>query len=269
MVSTTLVSPNIIKPKLRRSIPFGAPYVYAYRYEKLIHDSQSLIGSIGSCDSIRGSSGAFRDVDVPIADESTSYGSISSILFSVDKQSMTSDECSYSFSLSSNSFLSEGYFPLTSVIDQARQDSAIDISHNTYWSFDGRFMSRHAGLDYKGRFFSHATSTSARGVTSHDDLPYQSLQTAHEDLSGYIRATTKDYCETNVATALFNQLETTLNSESDDFSTSTQYDFMVKLLPPKKGKAVTNGRKVARVRRWLRKLNPSSALVRSLISPAA
>ena len=79
MVSTTLVSPNIIKPKLRRSIPFGAPYVYAYRYEKLIHDSQSLIGSIGSCDSIRGSSGAFRDVDVPIADESTSYGSISSI----------------------------------------------------------------------------------------------------------------------------------------------------------------------------------------------
>ena len=128
-------------------------------------------------------------------------------------------------------------------------------------------MSRHAGLDYNGRTFPQdAKSTSARAVTSHNDMPNQSLQTTDEDLSGDVRTTTKDYCDTNVATTLRHQLETTLSSESDDLSTSTQYDLTVRLLP--KG-GTTNEHKVARIRKWLSKLNPTSSLVRSMNSPAA
>ncbi len=274
MVTTTLVSPNTIKPKLRRSIPFGAPHTYAYGYEKLSNEneseSQSLIGSISLCDSICARHCAPHDVDAPVADNFTSGGSISSVLFSVDNQSRerdSSDECSYSYSLCSNSLLSEGHPSLTSIVKQKRENNTLDTSDYSNWSFVVSFMSRHAGLDYNGRTFPQdATSTSARAVTSHNDMPNQSLQTTDEDLSGDVRTTTKDYCDTNVATTLRHQLETTLSSESDDLSTSTQYDLTVRLIP--KG-GTTNEHKVARIRKWLSKLNPTSSLVRSMNSPAA
>eukprot|EP00985_Skeletonema_marinoi_P035057 scaffold45505_cov146-Skeletonema_marinoi.AAC.1 len=116
MVSTKLLStlsPSTIlpKPRLRRSIPFGS-YANAYGYEKLSNEdeSKSLIGSINSynsCSSSSSSSGGTLH-DGPADDESTAVCSVSSVVFSVGDQSMSSDECSYSYSLCSTSFLARG-----------------------------------------------------------------------------------------------------------------------------------------------------------------
>ena len=251
-----------------RSIPFGSPYahtIYGYGYEKLSNEneSQSLIDSISisSYDSICASSCAVYGVgvDVPAGDDFTTVGSISSVLFSVGVHSISSDECSYSYSLCSNSSNSGGYSSLTSVNQCGEDGDTLDTSDYSNWSFDVSFMSRHAGLDYNGRILPQdgtSTSTRATAVTSREQ---EVLEDVH---------ISKDCYDTkNVITSCHQQLEKVFDSDANSDGLSTTSGIGIKLLPPKDCNA--DEHKEHRVRKWLRKRNPVSALVRSRTSPAA
>ena len=254
-----------MKPKLRRSIPFGA-LSGAYGYEKLTNENLSLLGSIGSHDSFDGNDGAFKDQDVPAAntddfsavvdDKSLAVGSISSVLFSVEKLSISSNDCSYSYSLRSNAIP-----PLSrrtpSHTEHRGEGGTIDSAALSDLSSDTTtFMSRHSGLDLPPE----STSSSATAfIPSQHVMPIESLQTAHEDLSG------KGH-EKIVSTKLHKQLETTFSSDIDNIS--AQSDLAARPLPPDEVN-FAHERKGRQVRKWLMKLNPFSAPIRSLISPAA
>ena len=279
MVSTKLLPlpTSTIKPKLMRSIPFGSPYahtIFGYGYEKLRNEneSQSLIDSISisSFDSICASSCAVYgvDVDVPAGDDFTAVGSISSVLFSVGVHSMSSDECSYSYSLCSNSSNSGGYSSLTSVNQCGEDGATLDTSDYSNWSFDVSFMSRHAGLDYNGRILpkdKDATSSIKASITSHDDMPHESLQRTDEELLEDVRIS-KDFCDLKlVTTSCHQQLEKTFDSEADSDGLSSSGIVLL----PHKDMSNADEHKEHRMRKWLRKRNPVSALVRSRTSPAA
>eukprot|EP00984_Skeletonema_dohrnii_P015855 scaffold6945_cov80-Skeletonema_dohrnii-CCMP3373.AAC.6 len=233
MVSAKLptLSRSTILPKLmlRRSIPFGSSYAYeAYGYEKLSNENenQSLIASMNLYDSYCSSSsnGPLHDVDVPANDNFTVVGSVSSVLFSVDSQSMSynDNECSYSYSLCSDPYLGRG--PSRAPLKQRGEDGGIiDTADYSNCMFD-KSMSRNAGLDYNGR-------------------------TLPKDANSSVKATIE-----NVGAITCHQLERTFDSDiNDDFSTPA------KLLPGNI-RSVTDGRKEHRVRKWLKRLNPISAL---------
>eukprot|EP00984_Skeletonema_dohrnii_P012369 scaffold5001_cov112-Skeletonema_dohrnii-CCMP3373.AAC.11 len=266
MVSTKLLStlsPSTIlpKPRLRRSIPFGSSYANAYGYEKLSNEdeSKSLIDSINSYDSCSSSSSGGTLRGGPADDDSTAVCSVSSILFSIADQSMSSDECSYSYSLSSNSFLARGPSSRAPVKQYGEDGDTIDTSDYSNCTFDLSFMSRHAGLDYNGRTppkDTKATSVKATTVSS-DDMPREPLHHNDEDILEGARIVKEHF-----RAITCHQLEKTFDSDIDeDLSTSA------KLLPGRI-RSVEDEHKRHRVRKWLRRRNPVSALMR-LASPAA
>jgi hypothetical protein len=233
----------------------------------------SLIRSISLYDKICSSHCARHDVDVPAADDFTAAGSISSALFSVEN--LSSDECSYSYSLRSDSFPTRESSYQTHFKQFEEDGGTIDTSGYSGSSFDVKFMSRHAGLDldYNGQTLpKDASSTSSASIkaviASHDDIPQEFLQSTHKNFLENVRIT-KDYGGTIVVTTSCQQqqLEKTFDSsDSDDLSTSD--NTTVKLLPPK-DIVIADERKGNRVGRWLRRRNPLSALVRSMTTPAA
>jgi hypothetical protein len=262
MVSTKLlpvVSPYTIKPKLRRSIPFGMPYAHVcdngYGYEKLTNESQSLLCAITLYDSFRGDSD--DDAGVPAAKDSISVaGSISSVLFSVDKDSISSGECSYSYSLCSTAIRAKAMYSPTST-EQCRKvnHGTLDLSGYSDLSSDITFMSRHAGLDYNGR-------------TRPQDSNSTGASNGVHKMCAQIITTTMDGCATNVATKLSNeQLEATFSSDDSESFTS---DLMAEPLSSEEISS-TNERKAPKLgRKWLMKFNRRfSAPARSMNSPAA
>ena len=275
MVSTKLlpvVSPYTIKPKLRRSIPFGMPYAHVYDnrygYEKLTNESQSLLCAITLYDSFCGGSDEVDDVGFPAAKDNISVaGSISSVLFSVDKDSISSGECSYSYSLCSNAIRAKGtyaYSPTSTEQCRKVNHGALDLSGYSDLSSDITFMSRHAGLDYTGRTHpQNSISTSA----SNDVHKMCAQTTADKCLSrDNIITRAMDGCATKVATKLSNQLEATFSSDDSESSTS---DMMAK--PLSSEETSFTKRKASKVgRKWLMKFNRRfSAPSRSMNSPAA
>ena len=273
MVSTKLlpvVSPYTIKPKLRRSIPFGMPYAHVYDngygYEKLTNESQSLLCAITLYDSFCGDKGEVDDVGFPAAKDDISVaGSISSVLFSVDKDSISSGDCSYSYSLYSNATRAKGTYSPTST-EQCRKVNigTLDLSGYSDLSSDITFMSRHAGLDYNGR----TRSQDSNSTGASNDAHKMCAQTSTDNrLLGDTITTTLDGCATKVATKLSNHLEATFSSDDSDSSTS---DLTAKPLSSEEI-GFTNKRKTSKVgRKWLMKLNRRfSAPARSMNSPAA
>jgi len=266
MVSTKLLrtlSPSTIlpKPRLRRSIPFGSSYANAYGYEKLSNEdeSKSLIGSINSYDSCISSSSGGTLHDVPADDDSTAVCSVSSVLFSIADQSMSSDECSYSYSLCSKSFLKRGSSSRAPFKQYGEDGNTIDTSDYSNCTFDLSFMSRHAGLDYNGRTPPRDTTSSVKATTlSSDDMPREPLPHNDEDILEGARIVKEHF-----RAITCHQLEKTFDSDIDeDLSTSA------KLLPGSI-RSVEDEHKRHSVRKWLRRRNPVSALMRSLTSPAA
>jgi len=265
MVSTKLlpvVSPYTIKPKLRRSIPFGMPaHVYdnGYGYEKLTNESQSLLCAITLYDSFCGGSDEVDDVDFPAAKDNISVaGSISSVLFSVDKDSISSSgECSYSYSLCSNAIRAKGtyaYSPTSTEQCRKVNHGTLDLSGHSGLSSDITFMSRHAGLDYTSR--TRPQDSNSTGAPN--DVHKMCAQVITTTMDGYA---------TNVATKLRNELEATFSSDDSESSTS---DLMAKPLSSE-DISFTNKRKASKVgRKWLMKFNRRfSAPARSMNSPAA
>lgn len=263
MVSTKLlpvVSPYTIKPKLRRSIPFGMPYAHVYDngygYEKLANESQSLLCAITLYDSFCGDSE--KDVGVPAAnkDNISVAGSISSVLFSVDKDSISSGECSYSYSLCSNAIRAkEAYAYSPTSTEQCRKvnHGALDLSGYSDLSSDITFMSRHAGLDYTGRTRPQDSNSTGASNDVHK-------------MCAQVITTTMDRCATNVATKLSNELEATFSSDDSESSTSN-----LTAKPLSSEEISFTKRKASKVgRKWLMKFNRRfSAPARSMNSPAA
>ena len=234
-------------------------YDNGYGYEKLTNESQSLLCSITLYDSFCGGSGEVDDVGVPAAKDNISVaaGSISSVLFSVDKDSISSGECSYSYSLCSNAIRAKGtyvYSPISTEQCRKANHGALDLSGYSDLSSDITFMSRHAGLDYTGR--THPQDSNATGAPN--DVHKMCAQ---------VIATTMDRCATNVATKLSNDLEATFSSDDSESSTP---NLTAKPLSSEENN-FTNKRKTARVgRKWLMKFNRRfSAPARSMNSPAA
>ena len=265
MVSTKLlpvVSPYTIKPKLRRSVPFGMPYAHVYDngygYEKLTNESQSLLCSITLYDSFCGGSGEVNDVGVPAAKDNISVaGSVSSVLFSVDKDSIFSGECSYSYSLCSNAIRAKetyAYSPTSTEQCRKVNHGALDLSGYSDLSSDITFMSRHAGLDYTGRTRPQDSNSTGAPNDVHK-------------MCAQVITTTRDRCATDVATKLSNDLEATFSSDDSESSTP---NLTAKPLSSEEI-SLTNQRKTSKVgRKWLMKLNRRfSAPARSMNSPAA
>ena len=278
MVSTkllpTLYSNTILlKPRLRRSMSmsFGLSYFYsyshAYGYKKLSNEceSQSLIDSINSSNII------LCGVAGPADDDSKTVDSVFSILFSVGDQSITSSSCtggcSYSYSLCSDKIIQR---PRPPVKEHGGEDGfgTIDTSDYTNCTFDLRLMSRHAGLDYNGRSLPKAkvsTSPIKPTVASHVNTQHFSLQSSHD---ADIMEGARIVKEQLGVIARRQVLEKTFDSdidEDEDLPTSAQ----AQLLTGKVGSISDDERKGHRVRKWLRRRNPMSSLVRSLNSPAA
>ena len=276
MVSTKLppvVSPYTIKPKLRRSIPFGMTYAHVYDnrygYEKLTNEIQSLLCAITLYASFCGGSDEVDDVGFPAAKDNISVaGSISSVLFSVDKDSISSGECSYSYSLCSNAIRSKGtyaYSPTSTEQCRKVNHGALDLSGYSDLSSDITFMSRHAGLDYTGR--THPQDSNDATGASSDVHKMCAQTTAGEGLSRDNITTTMDGYATKVATKLSNDLEATFSS---DVSESSTPNLTAKPLSSEENN-FTNKRKTSKVgRKWLMKFNRRfSAPARSMNSPAA
>lgn len=263
MVSAKLLpavssSPNSIlgRPMFMRHITFGSSFAYAYGYQKLDEEpeSRSLSGS-GSNESSCSSSSVLGEVDVASDDDSSSVGSISSVMFSVGEQSTSSDECSYSYSLCFNSFLPKKSSP-------GEDFGTIDTSDYSNSTFDLSFMSRHAGLDYNGRTLppaKDAASSTKANIASHQDLHHECRQ--HDtDLFEGARLVKEHLSITSTCP----QLEKTFDSsdvEEDLLSTPT-------MRSPGNIRGVSNVRKGQRLRNLLRRGNPVSAIIR-LTSPAA
>ncbi len=267
MVSTKFLptlSPNMPKPKLRRSIPFGSTYANVYGYEKLSNE-YDMNGSMKSCDSynsgIGSGNGTVNDVDVLADDDSITDDSVFSVLFPVGDQSISSDECSYSYSLSSDPSRARKS-SRTHFKKYSEDGVTIDTSDYSNCTFDLSFMSRHAGLDYNGRIPpkpKDGTPSSIIGVNnpSRVDLPKEALSHNDEDILEGARII-KEHLR---AIACHQQLEKTFDSDIDeDLSTSSS----AMLLP-----SLSNERKGHRARKWLRRRKSMSSLMRSLTSPAA
>jgi len=199
---------------------------------------------------------AADDVCVPAAKDDISVaGSISSVLFSVDKDSISSSgECSYSYSLCSNAIRAKATYSPTST-EQCRKvnHGTLDLSGHSGLSSDITFMSRHAGLDYTSR--TRPQDSNSTGAPN--DVHKMCAQVITTTMDGYA---------TNVATKLRNELEATFSS--DDSESSTTY---LTAKPLSKEINFTNKRKTSKVgRKWLMKFNRRfSAPARSMNSPAA
>ena len=247
------------------SMSFGLsyfyPYSHAYGYEKLSNEceNQSLIDSINNSNII------LCGVTGPADDDSKTVDSVFSILFSVGDQSITSScagGCSYSYSLCSDKIIQP---PVKK--HGGDEFCTIDTSDYSNCTFDLRLMSRHAGLDYNGRSLPKAkvsTSPIKPTVASHVDTQHDSLQSCHDaDIMEGARIVKEQLGVTTRRQVLEKTFESDID-EDEDLPTSAQ----AQLLP---GKASTSDdeRKGYRVRKWLRRRNPMSSLVRSLNSPAA
>ena len=260
MVTTKLL-PILPKPRLKGSFTFGSPYAHAYGYEKLSneYDNQSLIDSIKSCDFGSSSNVTLYGVAATADDDSTAVDSVFSVLFSVGDQSMC--ECSFSYSLSSDTILVRG--PHRPSFKNLGEDFVtIDTSDYSNCTFDLRLRSRHAGLDYNGRTLPKVSTSPIKStIASRDDMPHGSLQSSHDaDILEGARIV-KEHLG---VIACRQVLEKTFDSDIDeDLSTSAQ------LLPGGKVGSVSDERKGYRVRKWLRRRNPMSYLMSSLTSPAA
>jgi len=134
----------------------------------LENDSQSLVGSSNLYDSICDSHRTLH-VDVSTAadddddDDFSSVGSISA-LFSVDNQSMPSDDCSFNYSLCSDSFSTRARGPSSQALFIFRQffDKDSGTINTLDFDYNNCAMLRHAGLDYKSRTLPNdAISTSS------------------------------------------------------------------------------------------------------------
>ena len=240
-------------------------YDNGYGYEKLTNESQSLLCAISLYDSFCGGSDEVDDVGFPAAKDNISVaGSISSVLFSVDKDSISSGECSYSYSLCSNTIRAKGMYSPTST-EQCRKvnQGTLDLSGYSDLSSDITFMSRHAGLDYNGRTRPQDSNSAGASNGVHKMC---AQTTTDEELSRDIITTTMDGCATKVATKLSNQLEATFSS--DDSESSTTY---LTAKPLSEEISFTNKRKTSKVgRKWLMKFNRRFlAPARSMNSPAA
>ena len=174
---------------------------------------------------------------------------------------MSSDECSYSYSLCSTSFLARGPSSRTPFKKYGEDGDTIDTSDYSNCTFDLSFMSRHAGLDYNGRAPPKDTTSSNTDkptTTSSGDIPHEPLPHNDEDILEGARIVKEHF-----RAVTCHQLEKTFDSDIDeDLSTSA------KLLPGSI-RSVEDEHKRHRVRKWLRRRNPVSALMRSLTSPAA
>ena len=195
-------------------MPYAHVYDNGYGYQRLTNESQSLLCAITLYDSFCGDSE--KDVGVPAAnkDDISVAGSISSVLFSVDKDSISSGECSYSYSLCSNAIRSKGtyaYSPTSTEQCRKVNHGALDLSGYSDLSSDITFMSRHAGLDYTGR--THPQDSNATGASS--DVHKMCAQTTTDEGLSRDSITTRamDGCATKVATKLSNQLEATFSSD--------------------------------------------------------
>ena len=219
-------------------------------------------GSTKSCDSYNSGSGngAVNDVDVPADDESITDDSVFSVLFPVGDQSISSDECSYSYSLSSDP--SHARKSSRTPFKKYSEDGVtIDTSDYSNCTFDLSFISRHAGLDYNGRIppkpKDGTSSIIEANIPSRVDLPKEALSHNDEDILEGARII-KEHLR---AIACHQQLEKTFDSDIDeDLSTSSS----AMLLP-----SLSNERKGLRARKWLRHRKSMSSLMRSLTSPAA
>lgn len=219
-------------------------------------------GSMKSYDSYgSGSNGMLGDVDVTADDDdSTAADSVFSVFFSVGDQSMSSDECSYSYSLSSDPFP-----PKKPSRSPSKKCVTIDTSDYSDSTFDLSYMSRHAGLDYNGRITptqKDGTSSIKTNIPSRDDLPKEALSRNDEDILEGARII-KEHLR---AISCHQQLEKTFDSdiidEDEDMSISAK-------LLPRNISSVSDERKGYRVGKWLRCRKPKSARRRSLASPAA
>lgn len=227
-------------------MPYAHVYDKGYGYEKLTNESQSLLCAITLYDSFCDGSG--DDISVTAdKDDISVAGSISSVLFSVDKDSISSGECSYSYSLCPNAIRAKATYSPTST-EQCKKANigTVDLSGYSDLSSDVTFMSRHAGLDYNGR--THSQDCNSIGASND----------AHKMCRDFI-TTTMDGCANKVAAAL-----------SSDGSESSTSDLTAKPLSSEEI-SFTNKRTTSKVgRKWLMKFNRRfSAPARSMNSPAA
>lgn len=250
MVSTKRLptySPNTPKPKLRRSIPFGFTYAHAYGYEKLSNEYDMDV---------------LDDVNVAADDDITAADSVFSVFFSVGDQSMSPDECSYSYSLSSDFDPFHAREP--SRTPSKKYSVTIDTSDYSNCTFDLSYMSRHAGLDYNGLVppkQKDGTSSVKADIPSRDDLSMEALSRDDED----ILAGARIIKEHLLAISCHQQLEKTFDSDIDE---DEDISISAKLLPGNIS-SVPDERKGHRVGKWLRCRKPKSARRHSFTSPAA
>lgn len=260
-----------MKPKLRRSDLI----------ERLLeNDSQSLVGSSNLYDSICDSHRTLHvDVSTAADDDDDDFSSVGSIsaLFSVDNQSMPSDDCSFNYSLCSDSFSTRARGPSSQALFIFRQffDKDSGTINTLDFDYNNCAMLRHAGLDYKSRTLPNdaiSTSSIKAAIAFHHYIPHQSLQRTHK-FSWEDDHITKDFGDAIAVTTSCQQIGKTFDSKNDArpkaCCATTQvstYDMMVKLVPH--NGVIADKRKGHRVRKWLWRSKPASALIRST-SPAA
>ncbi len=251
MVSTKLLptlSLSTPKPKRGRSVPFGSTFAHAYGYEKLSseYDMDML-----------------DDVDVADDDDdSTVADSVFSVFFSVGDICMSSDECSYSYSLSSDPFHAK---EPTRTPTKRYSITTIDTSDYSNCTFDLSYMSRHAGLDYNDRVppkQKDDTSPIKADIPSRDDLPKKALSRNDEDVMEGARVI-KEHLR---AVSCHQQLEKTF--DSDIIDEDEDMTISAKLLPGSIS-SVSDGRRGYCVGKWLRRRKSKSTRRHLLTSPAA
>jgi len=206
-----MYTPKTMKAKLRRSDRIG---------ERLQEIKTSLKTSLYNsiCDGHRARTvhGVYVSTAAAADDDFSYGGSISSALYSVDNQSMSSDDFNYNYSLRSDSFPTRGSSSQASFSFKPDDDDTI-ITFDFDYSNCAMSTSRHAQLDYKSqtlRMDSISSSSIKADKSSRDCIPCPPRQSTRKVSwkDDHITKDVKEVGDTIVVTTSCQQLGQTLHS---------------------------------------------------------